>query len=228
MKAPLSQTIAVLTGDLVQSSTLSPSALEEAFDALQRCAALQESWVGDSLRFTRHRGDGWQVALPTPQFALRAALAFRAHLRALGDTNGAPIDSYIGIATGPALGDLGSDPGRDLNGRSDMVFVVSGRALDRIKSDKDATKGPPAYLRLASPQPSLRAVTILVDYMSRGWTPAQAEVCARMLAPAPPSYTDLAKAVGKSRQAVTKSLTAAGWFELAAALALVEEEMDNV
>ena len=75
------QHIAVLTGDLVHSTELGPKGIEAAFGALQRCAEDQENWYGKPLHFTRHRGDGWQVALAKPEYALRSALTVPSPVR---------------------------------------------------------------------------------------------------------------------------------------------------
>ena len=70
--------------------------IARAFAALGACGDLMEPLNGAPLHLTRHRGDGWQAVLVRPELALRAALAFKAALRA----EGAEFDSYIGIAEG--------------------------------------------------------------------------------------------------------------------------------
>ena len=205
-----SRTIAVLTGDLVNSTGLGPAKVERAFRALEDCAALQADWAGGrSLHFTRHRGDGWQVALPEPKYALRAALCFRAALRAEGED----FDSYIGLAEGEAPEDIGPD----LNEETEEVFVASGDALDMIKLLSLGER-----LQHASGG-ALQATTLLADYISQGWTPPQASAILPFLSPGtPPHYTEIAKALGKSRQSVTKSLEAAGYQVLRDALKTLE------
>lgn len=187
------QHIAVLTGDLVASTSLSNSSVEQALDALKSCAHEQRGWTGTDLNFTRHRGDGWQVALSEPRYALRSALTYRATLRALGD----PFDTSIGIATGPIDGELGEN----LNRRFDPVFIASGRALDNLKAQS------PTNQRIAFPEKS--ALSLLADHFVSGWTTVQAQAALWFLPPgADPSYTDMAEHMGKSRQAVTKSVEA--------------------
>ena len=207
--------IAVLTGDLVGSTGLSPAEVAQAFDALIDCAAMQADWHGAPLHFTRQRGDGWQVALARPALALRSALAFRAALRC----EGGEFDSYISIAEGEVTGAIGPD----LNAETAAVFVTSGDGLDILKLlslservvyvDDAYDEGGP-----------LNAVTVLADHISQGWTPAQAAAILPFLTPGDePSYTEVAKALGKSRQAVTKALDAAGYPALKRALHSIEE-----
>lgn len=206
--------IAVLTGDLVNSTGLGEASVARAFDALAACAMAQAAWQGDSLRFTRHRGDGWQVALGRPELAFRACLAFRAALRALGEE----YDSYIGLAIGPVTAPLGPD----LNAETDPVFAASGHALEAIKLSKTA----PSHLHYHGTDAATgphQATLYLLDTLSRGWTPVQAEILTQALAPPPrPSFTALAETVGKSRQSVTKSLDAAHFPAIELALAALE------
>lgn len=190
--------IAVLTGDLVNSTGLGPEKVERAFVALEDCAEMQAEWMGgQSLHFTRHRGDGWQVALAEPKYALRSALCFRAALRAEGEE----FDSYIGIAEGDIKGVIGPD----LNETHGDVFSNSGHTLDMLALLSITERM--AYAKV----PTLHAVTLLVDNISQKWTPPQASALMPFLTSLEePSYTDVAKALGKSRQSVTKSLESAG------------------
>jgi hypothetical protein len=203
--------IAVLTGDIVGSTALGPEKLERAFDELKDCAETQAEWMGESLHFTRHRGDGWQVALAEPKYALRSALAFRAALRSLGRE----FDSYIGIAEGI----ISSKLELNLNNETADVFAESGANLEIIKTVA-AEHG--LSIGYYSRGKTLACATLL-DFISKGWTSAQAAPILRMLNPLDtPNYTEIAKALGKSRQSVTKSLDSAG--DLAIRIALLNIE----
>ncbi len=201
--------IAVLTGDLVNSAGLGADKIARAFRALETCAAVQAGWMGAPLHFTRNRGDGWQVALARPELALRSALAFRAALR----SEGKEFDSYVSIAEGPAPAVLG-----DLNGQTEAVFTTSGRGLDDLKAIR-------TRIRIIHDDPGpLGAAIILADHLTQGWTAAQAQAILPMLAPGyDGTYSDLAHRLGKSRQAVTKALEAAGEQVLSLALTRLEK-----
>lgn len=204
--------IAVLTGDLVASTALGARAVTQAFAVLERCALAQEPWMGASLRFSRHRGDGWQAMLAKPHYALRAALTFRAALRAEDEA----FDSYLGIAEGPRGGDIGPD----LNAATSEVFVASGTALEMAKT-------APTRLIYAS-NGAKAAAFALADHISRDWTPAQAAAVGPQLPPgAEVTYTDIARALGKSRQSVTKSSQAAGMEALAYAMLCYESDTET-
>ena len=200
--------IAVLTGDLVHSTELGPEKIERAFTALENCAKVQEDWHGAPLHFTRHRGDGWQVVLARPEMALRSALAFRAALRA----EGTEFDSYTGIAEGEVAGEVGPD----LNDETGDAFRASGDTLEDMKTG--------GYHRLFhDSQGPLNAAIALADSISSNWTPTQAAAILPFLAPGPSlKMTTVAKSLGKSRQAVAKSLEAANILPLSFAVNSIE------
>ncbi|MGR3322337.1 MAG: MarR family transcriptional regulator [Pseudooceanicola sp.] len=202
--------IAVLTGDLVASTRLDRAGVAGAMEALSDQAGLQAGWHGAPLRFSRHRGDGWQVALARPDLALASALGFRACLRALDDE----LDSYIAIAEGPAPERIEAD----LNRHSEAVFVASGRALDTLKDMGE--------IRMTHASGgAVAAATVLADHASHGWTRAQAQAILPALAPDfDGTQTSIAESLGKSRQAVGKSMKAGGYEFINAALQLLREK----
>lgn len=204
--------IAVLTGDIIGSTQMAPADLERAFDALAASAEVQAARHGESLHFTRQRGDGWQVRLARPDLALRSALAFRAALRC----EGKEFETFIAAAEGPAAP---MPAGADLNQATDDVFVESGRLLDFLKE----SHSPAQMGTLKSPE--IAATFTLADHISQSWTPAQAAAILPMLsAREAPSYTELALQLGKSRQAVTKALEGAGFSAVFKALYFIERE----
>lgn len=204
--------MAVITGDLVASGAMSPDQLADAMTTLANSATAQAGWHDAPLHFSRHRGDGWQVALPRPELALRAALHFRASLRALDDT----FDSYISIATGPMATTM-----QDLNSRNDPVFVTSGRGLDQLKQHD------PQRMTHANGG-AAQSATILADHLTQGWTRAQATAILPLLPPdSDTTLTAIAQSLGKSRQTVTKSLHSAGWQALHPALNAFEQRQTN-
>lgn len=207
--------ITVLTGDLVKSTSLGTSKISRAFGALEGCAERLAALQDAPLHFSRHRGDGWQIALERPALALRATLAFRAALRAQGQE----FDSYIGMAEGNVTGSIGPD----LNDETTEVFIRSGEMLELVK------RASAGRIRMEhSLQGPVRAVILLADCIVQGWTPIQASTMLHMLlAPEAPSFTDTASELGKSRQAVAKSLDAAGYDFIRAALESLEDTPEN-
>ncbi|WP_417244929.1 hypothetical protein [Celeribacter sp.] len=204
--------IAVLTGDLVNSTGLGPENVERAFDALEACADMQADWMdGQSLHFTRHRGDGWQVALADPKYALRSALCFRAALRGLGEE----FDSYIGIAEG----EVPQESYSNLNLATFAPFILSGRCLELAKMEQFESR---FFVNGFGP---LGAAFILAEAISSKWTQTQSEAVLEVIHPkAPWTYTAVAKKLKKSRQAISKSLAAASFETLNYAMTSIEEK----
>jgi len=73
---------AVLTGDIVRSALLLPAQMDAVraslLDAVQAVKGWKRGLAGGRPEF--FRGDGWQVLLTDPAFAMRAAIFLRASL----------------------------------------------------------------------------------------------------------------------------------------------------
>ena len=203
----------ILTGDLIRSTSLSGTMLDDAFEGLADAASEIAAWTADtpagfhSTRFTRSRGDGWQIILFSPRLVLRSALYLRASLRRLGHS----VDTRIAIATGIADSGLGSD----LNSAVGPAFVESGRKLDDMRE--------PATMAHVDGGP-MAAVVRLADYISQGWTEAQAKAMYHMLWPSGRTRNSAARAIGVSRQAVDQALASAGYHALKDAMNLIEAD----
>lgn len=204
--------IAVLTGDIIGSTQMPPEDLERAFDALSASAEVQADWHGESLHFTRQRGDGWQVRLARPELALRSALAFRAALR----SEGKEFSTYIATAEGLAGA---SFPNNDLNAVSDRVFIESGRLLDEMKSYSYSLNVKMSHTSTGA----IGAAFIFADHISQSWTPSQAAaILPGLIISDPPNNSEIARTLGKSRQAVTKAQNGAGLEAILLALHVIE------
>ena len=190
---------AVLTGDLIRSSDLAPSALDAGLDSLEQAA---QEFAGC---FSRRGGDGWQCAAPSPENALRYALILRAALRSHGKDYATRISIAVGAGTLPANGDVNAAYG--------PAFTASGRLLEALPSGArmaDAAGGV------------LDAATRLADHISSGWTPAQARSVRLILWPKERIRSEAAAELGITRQAVDQALWSAGFPALSDALKLIE------
>ncbi len=210
---PERQSVAVLTGDIIRSSRLSPEALDAAMTALARGAAAMSLWDGATpARFGRFRGDGWQCLAPAPAQALRAALFLRANLRAIDRD----ADTRISIGIGAGL-----LPSEGLEAASGPAFEVSGRGLDQMGRTQQfavAWAEPPRGAGV------IAAIYALADEVSRLWTPKQAELLVETLSPGDESQEALAAQRGVSQQAVAKHLSRGSDWALRRAIAAVEAE----
>lgn len=201
-----SRRIAVLTGDLVDSTALEHTTIETIFHALRHAAREIGVWQDAPIRLARSRGDGWQICLDRPELALRSALLFRAAIRSWGKT----LQTRVAIA----IGDTQPGDTRDPNAATGPAFVASGRALDALKGDATMVHAAGG---------ALGAATRLADHISRDWTEAQASAVFHALPPGRITRGEIGNTLGKSRQAVDQALAAAGFRALSDALAMIEE-----
>lgn len=208
---------AVITGDLIASTGHRPAAVEAAMQRIAAAAADIAGWPGGRpTRFTRFRGDGWQICLAPPHLCLRAALVIAARLRA-GDGGDGGLATRLSIAVGTA-DSFGS---RDLSDAAGEVFRLSGRALDAMpRSGRIALSGPAI---------GARDQIIARQMFERAgrWTPPQAEAAALYLQPGNPTLADLAAPLGVTPQAVNYRLGGAGAATLRTNLQLWEEVIEN-
>lgn len=194
---------AVLTGDIVNSTKAAHGALEATLQALAETARVLGRWHDADLRFTRFRGDGWQVICPVDA-ALRVALSLSARLVAQG-----ALRTRLAIGLGQVL-----RPGtRDLSDASGPAFTRAGAALDAMPRGRRLVLAPEGAAPLAP------ALVALCDALAQGWTQAQAEALLPMLAPAPPTQDELADRLGIRQQSVGDRLHAARFWALEDALA---------
>lgn len=199
MPTPSPAIQAVITGDLVASSTLPDSRLDAAILALQDSA---QNWAAlngaaHDLHFTRFRGDGWQILIPQPGHALRIALMLSAALTA-ADT---------GLSTRLALG-FGSVtrlPSGDLSAATGTAFLRSGRALDSMPRSQTwavaGGTGLPLWIAASIP---------LAEWQAARWTKGQAAVVAEYLDPVHRRQEDRAARMGLTRQAWASRFAGSG------------------
>lgn len=198
---------AVLTGDLIRSTRQGGRAVDFSLAALDHAAEEIAGWGLGATRFTRFRGDGWQIYLSASGPVLRAALFCAACLRA-AETG---LRTRIGAGVG-AVDRLDADLGR----AAGPAFVLSGRALDgMVRTRWLAIDG-------VGPGPWPEAVVDLADWIAARWSREQAEAVAMALDPAGPAQAEIAERLGISRQAVQARLAGAGFQALGAALAAFE------
>ena len=195
---------AVISGDLIGSRS-SPGATGRAMETLRRAADRLGSATGHELRFTRFRGDGWQVHLPDPGAGLLAMVYLRAALQA-GDP---------GLATRIALGIGAPEHGgtNDLSDASGGAFVASGTALDTLPRTRTLAVAGTGV------GPGEEAIVALLDPLTAGWTPEQAEAVALALLPPGTTQDKIARGLGITRQAVQRRLAGAHFRALQPAIA---------
>lgn len=187
----MTRTIAILTGDLIGSTEVPPQAIKAAMTTIAACAAELDP---DS-RFTRYRGDGWQLRLPKAGDCLFACLLILARL---GATPGAATTR---IAVG--LGGEDQTDGPDLSSAMGPAYTASGRALDQMHRDEVLT------LDGAGVDDFQKLCFAFAADQARQWTTEQAQAMALVLTPDGPTHADIAARLHITRQAVSQRLKSA-------------------
>lgn len=201
---------AVLTGDLIGSTNAGPEAVDRAIQLLHDAATdfAVIGKVAHPLKFTRYRGDGWQVALQSGYLSFRLTTYLLARLRA----------SNIGLNTriGIGIGSIASWGTRDLRNAHGTAFTNSGRALDQLGTSVGLAVLPAAD----DAQIWLQAGLETLLYLSARWSVEQAQALAVSVTRGrfevdfkledTPSLVDLATTLNISRQALSSRLAVAG------------------
>lgn len=188
---------AILTGDLIGSREIGARGTDDAMQILRSAADVYgQSWDTD-LKFTRFRGDGWQIYLNSPGLVLEATLFFSTSLR--GADLGVDTRISAGIGSVESLGQS------NLSGAAGQAFVISGKGIDEM----------PKRRRLAIAGEGVgvwqQAIFELVDWQSRGWTAPQAQTVALWLeTDTTATQEELARRLNITRQAVQARLASAG------------------
>lgn len=206
---------AVLTGDLVDSTSKSSSEINRAIGQVNSLAAtVSNSWPGnDRDYFTRFRGDGWQFLLPRASQALRALICVHAALRRV---EGLPL-SRISIG----IGSIDPIDGQDLSAASGSALITSGQALDKMEKTRLFTVSGEGIT------PLHHAVLDLVEEHILRWTPEQAEAALWFLSPKNPTQKSIAESLQISTQAVHSRLKGAGAHALRRAIDAWESDWEG-
>ena len=214
---------AVLSGDLIGSTRASQKRVQRSMDLLSGelpPGIRWDGWADADFRFTRHRGDGWQMLAPEPEVALRWAITLIAALHADPEALGSRISIGIGPVT--SLGTV------DLRDASGAAFEASGRGLDAMHRDERLFMmgGETGHRNQPELTGAEKAAIILIDERIARWTKEQAEAAAYFLHPATsskkPYATEIARQLSITPQAVGYRLKGAGVRQLDEALTVLE------
>jgi len=187
----MTKTTAILTGDLI-GSTDAPEALEPTTARLTAAAEEIARWQGSSARFTRFRGDGWQMRTE-PEFSLRAACYIHACLRA--------AEGLLATRIAIGLGPVDSPGSADLSDAQGPALTASGHALDKMRRTR--------RFAIAGPDLDKRDEIIVqvIEVLVLGWTRPQAAAAALALKLPAPTMEEAGRRLGITPQAVSNRLS---------------------
>jgi len=188
----MTKTVAILTGDLI-GSTDAPEALEATMARLADAAEEIARWQGSSARFTRFRGDGWQMRIDLG-VAMRATIYTHACLRATKGLLNTRI--AIGIGQVDSLGTV------DLSDAGGTALTASGHALDGMpRTRRFAIAGTDVDTR------DEIIIQLIEDIVLR-WTQPQAAAVVLVLPYPGATLEEAGRQLGISAQAVSYRLSA--------------------
>ncbi len=189
---------AVLTGDLISSRDHSAAQIDAALDCLREASERIPRPDPDfSPRFTRHRGDGWQIISP-PRHAFTACLVLVAALRATD----IGLKTRIAVGVGPML----PPTSEDLSAAHGRAFEISGALLDKLTRQRGAET---IMIDGDGDYSWQKGIFALADWIMQGWTAQQAEAVLMVLTDTL-SNAERAGTLGISRQAFEARLKGSG------------------
>lgn len=204
---------AVLTGDLVRSTGLSPDDIGQVRKEVEAGAQAIARWrpglfAGGPEFF---RGDAWQLALSDPRFFLRASVYLRARLLAMKPQ----ADTRIAIGLGPI-----SRLEPEVSHSTGPAFTLSGRTLDKMKGRRQFEAGA-----TASSDESVLWLTPLLSLcgavVSR-WKPKQAQIACLALDPASPTQKEIGDRLRMTQQGVSDAIVASDFRAVLDAIVFLE------
>ncbi|MCW5519483.1 hypothetical protein J1N09_06515 [Aureitalea sp. L0-47] len=204
-------TVAVITGDLVNSSAYSQNTIQTIIQRLTNEFQVISQETGDDVTaFTLFRGDSFQGIVEDPSQALQIALRLKALINSFSDSgeeagNTIPVsDVRISIGIGEASYDVNA-----INVSNGEAFQLSGRTLDSMKTKQ-------LKMALTTPNSNIndefRVHMKFLDSITDRWSMASAEVVYFLLKQL--KEKQIAEQLNRSQAAINHRKKAAGWEEI--------------
>lgn len=203
--------IAVLTGDIVSSQSLSDNSkwTKRLKEILEKRSGLPKV-----PRWGVFRGDGFQVELESPTHAFRIAMLIRAGLKSMEDE----VDARIGIGIGKK-----GHTGKSVNESNGEAYLFSGAVLDSLKNKSHRLEVNTPWPKIDNLNIALRLASVVID----DWTTAEAEIVFLKLSE-DRTQEELAKKLDISQPAVHKRLQKSHYQELNDLIVFFESELNDV
>ena len=186
---------AVITGDIVNSSKVSPDIwLPQLKDVLNLFGRTPNEWE-------IYRGDSFQLMIKDPLFALKASIQIKAALKSI---------KYLDIRMAIGIGDI-SHSSKKITESNGPAFIYSGEKFETLKQDKlnlaikteweDFDRDINVFLKLA---------LLTMDH----WTINEAEMMKLTLANPNKPQSELGGLIGLKQNAVSNRLKRAAFDEI--------------
>ena len=194
---------AVLTGDIVKSSRMSPADLKRLpgvltaiFKSIDKLFKPKDF----TTQFSIFRGDSFQV-ICEPACAIKAWLLIRAGLRAAYP---APLSKSVDARIGIAIGKV-NHLAKNITESSGEAFLLSGRLLEELKLSR--LTGFASENKQANREWNVSFM--LADDIVRRWTTSQCLMLPFLLQPM--NQAEIAEATQTRQPTITAKINAMGW-----------------
>lgn len=207
---PSMNKVAVLTGDVVDSTKLSPMRRAELNETLKNTLSV----LSEGNTYDIYRGDSFQVQVHNPIQALRKAIQIRCKLRQTFVQEKKPvIDARISVGIGSVIYQASRVSESD-----GEAYRLSGRALDSMKESRLLIKtGNEEF------DSWIDIICLLLDVMISSWSSQQSEVIHELLNGA--KQQDIAKKIGITQASVNARLKTAHWHAVEVTVNLFEDKI---
>ncbi|SEL44479.1 hypothetical protein SAMN05216262_11122 [Colwellia chukchiensis] len=191
--------IAVLTGDLVNSTKMSKQTYASTIKALQDLLA--EAAQAYRASGAVYRGDEFQIQYPEPIFALKSTLLIKLALH-LSSNSSKPIQCTLSLAYGD-YNHLDEKP----NTSSGPVFIRSGRGLTSAQRGELAVHFPTTIA-----EQQTRLLSQFLNHLLNRLTKSQAQLLYQYIASDFAEHKKLAQITATTRQNISNRLANIGAF----------------
>jgi len=197
----------VFTGDLIGSRTASDDAVRASMAVLRDTAGSLGEAFGYDPRFTRLRGDGWQILLTRSETLYEMYLALVANLSG--------HDTCLATSISIGIGSVDFAGSGNLSDASGTAFVASGDMLQQLSASSGQSR---VAISGHGAQDWQLAILRLTDWLAKKWSARQAEAVALYLLRRDlNSNADRAAALGITRQAFDARFRSSGFPALSEA-----------
>ncbi len=191
--------IAVLTGDLVNSTKMSDNAYAEVISELKRLlknAGQKYQAIGEI-----YRGDEFQIQFPEPVHAIECALLIKLALH-VSQSSEKPVQCTLSLAYGNHS-TLADKP----NTSTGPVFIDSGRGLDKTQRGDISVS-----LNSTSEDSELILLTQFLNHLLNRLTKSQAKLLYQYIEANYAEHKKIADLIGTTRQNISNRLGNIGAF----------------
>ena len=205
------KTIAILSGDLINSSKYEDRTMTSVIKVLKKeFKAIEDRYPTENISFSIYRGDSFQGVVENPVLALSVALQIKTAVSRYTDIEELPKNAMpsadIRISIGVGKARYQRDALAESNGEA---FQFSGRTLDSMKSEGLKMALTTANVEIND---EFKVHFKFLDSVTDRWSVASSEVVYYLIN----NYKEqeIASELSRSQAAINHRKKAAGWEEI--------------